>query len=110
MEGQLRSMGPWLIFFCKASEKSTTTPFSDRIALGAVRALLSALVSEVNVAVAAGATLEETRKRVTLAEWKEKFAGDDKVKQAAFSSFVLRAAIERPWRQAMGEAHPPPDN
>ena len=80
----------------------------DRVALRAVQALLTALVSEVKAAVAAGASLEETKKRVTLAEWKEKFSGDDKAKQAAFSSFVLQAAIERLWRQAKGEADPPP--
>ena len=80
----------------------------DRNALRAVQALLTALVREVKAAVAAGATLDETRKRVTLAEWKEKFAGDDKAKQTAFSSFVLQAAIERLWRQARGEVDPPP--
>jgi len=80
----------------------------DHVALRSVEALLRALVGEVKAAVAAGATLEETRRRVTLAEWKEKFAGDDKTRQAAFASFVLQAAIERLWRQARGEADPPP--
>jgi glyoxylase-like metal-dependent hydrolase (beta-lactamase superfamily II) len=80
----------------------------DRVALKSVRGLLAALVKEVKAAVADGATLEETRKRVTLAEWKEKLAGDDKGRQAAFSSFVLAAAIERLWHQARGEPDPPP--
>ena len=79
----------------------------DHIALRSVQALLTALVSEVKAAVTAGATLDETRKRVTLADWKAIFAADDKAKQAAFSSFVLQAAIERLWRQARGEADPP---
>lgn len=80
----------------------------DRTALRSVRALVAVLVKEVKAAVADGATLEETKKRVTLDEWKEKFAGDDKGRQAAFSSFVLAAAIERLWHQARGEADPPP--
>ncbi len=80
----------------------------DHVALRSVQALLQALVSEVKAAVADGASLEETRKRVTLADWKEKFAADDKTKQVAFASFVLQAAIERLWRQARGEADPPP--
>lgn len=80
----------------------------DRVALKSVRGLLEALVNEVKAAVATGATLEETRKRVKLADWREKFAGDDKTRQAAFSSFVLAAATERLWRQARGEADPPP--
>ncbi len=80
----------------------------DRVALKSVRGLLEALVKEVKAAVTDGATLEETKKRVTLAEWREKFAGDDKARQAAFSSFVLAAATERLWRQARGEADPLP--
>lgn len=80
----------------------------DREALRAVQAMLQALVREVKAAVADGASLEETRKRVTLADWKEKFASDDKTKQIAFASFVLQAAIERVWRQARGEPDPPP--
>ena len=81
----------------------------DREALRAVQAMLQALVREVKAAAVAGATLEETRQRVTLADWKEKFAADDKTRQVAFASFVLRAAVERVWRQARGEADPPPD-
>ncbi|MBL8513164.1 MAG: MBL fold metallo-hydrolase [Betaproteobacteria bacterium] len=80
----------------------------DRVALKSVRGLLEALVKEVKAAVADGATLEETKKRVTLADWKEKFAGTDKTRQAAFSSFVLAAATERLWRQARGEPDPLP--
>lgn len=80
----------------------------DRAALRSVRALLQALVAEVKAAVADGASLEETKKRVTLADWKAKFAADDPAKQVAFASFVLQAAIERLWHQAKGEADPPP--
>ncbi|MBL8524461.1 MAG: hypothetical protein JNN20_12290, partial [Betaproteobacteria bacterium] len=80
----------------------------DREALRAVQAMLQALVREVKAVVADGASLEETRKRVTLADWKEKFAADDKTRQIAFASFVLQAAIERVWRQARGEPDPPP--
>jgi cyclase len=75
----------------------------DRTYLRQVEALLTALVAEVKREVAAGATLEETRERVKLADWKAKFAGDDPTRQRAFDAFFVQPAIERAWRQARGE-------
>jgi len=79
----------------------------DRTYLRQVRALLVALVEQVRAAVAAGATLEETRDRVKLADWKTKFAGDDLAKQRAFDAFFVAPAVERAWKQAKGEPDAP---
>jgi glyoxylase-like metal-dependent hydrolase (beta-lactamase superfamily II) len=79
----------------------------DRAYLRQVQALLVALVEQVRAAVAAGATLEETRDRVKLADWKTKFAGDDTAKQRAFDAFFVAPAVERAWKQAKGEPDAP---
>ena len=74
-----------------------------RAYLRQVRGLLQALIDRVRVAVAADATLEETQRQVTLADWKTTLAGDDPAKQRAFDVFVLQPGVERAWRQARGE-------
>jgi cyclase len=79
----------------------------DRVALRQIRALLTEFVDEVKKAAAEGLSLEDTRKRVALKDWREKFAGDDTDRQRAFGAFVLDAAMERMYRQAKGEADPP---
>jgi len=75
----------------------------DREYLHQVQGLLRALVDQVKTAVAEGASLEETQRRVTLPEWRAKFAGDDARLQAAFDRNFLAPAVERAWRQARGE-------
>jgi glyoxylase-like metal-dependent hydrolase (beta-lactamase superfamily II) len=67
----------------------------DRAYLRQVEALLAALVEQVGAAVASGATLEETRQKVTLADWKPKFAGSDPTRQRAFDAFFVTPAVER---------------
>lgn len=79
----------------------------DRAYLRQVEALLVALVEQVKAAVAEGATLEETRERVKLADWKTKFAGDDPTRQRAFDAFFVAPAVERAWKQAKGEPDAP---
>lgn len=75
----------------------------DRDYLRQVQGLLQALVDQVKSQVAAGATLEETRARVTLPDWKERFAGTDPRRQEMFQNAFLSPAVERAWRQARGE-------
>jgi glyoxylase-like metal-dependent hydrolase (beta-lactamase superfamily II) len=75
----------------------------DRTYLRQVSGLLQALVDRVQAAVAAGATLEQTRQQVMLQDWKATLAGDDAAKQRAFDAFVLQPAVEQTWRQARGE-------
>jgi glyoxylase-like metal-dependent hydrolase (beta-lactamase superfamily II) len=79
----------------------------DRAYLRQVQALVGVLVGEVKAAVAAGATLEETQGKVTLADWKAKFAGDDPARQRSFDAVFVRPAVERAWRQARGEKDAP---
>ncbi|HTY42581.1 MAG TPA: MBL fold metallo-hydrolase [Thermoanaerobaculia bacterium] len=81
----------------------------DRTYLRQVQALLTALVAEVKAAVSAGATLEETRERVTLDGWKARFAGTDPGLQRAFDAFFVQPAVERAWHQARGDADAPVD-
>jgi hypothetical protein len=61
-------------------------------------------VKEVDDAVADGATLEETQRRVTLAEWREKFSMNEAAKERAFDQFFLAPAVERAWHEAKGDA------
>ena len=75
----------------------------DRDYLSRLQALLRDLVGQVEAAVADGATLEETRERVTLTNWQERFAGEDTLRQRSFAAFWVNPAVERAWRQAMGE-------
>ncbi len=79
-------------------------PYTDREYLHRVRGLLSGLVAGVDSAVASGAGLEETVKRVTLPAWREKFAMGDARKEAAFDQFFLAPAVERAWHQARYDA------
>lgn len=75
----------------------------NRTYLHNVQGLLASLVNEVKTAVAAGATLEETQRKVTLVDWKATLAGDDQVKQRWFDGSFVAPAVERAWRQAKGE-------
>ncbi|HTR01692.1 MAG TPA: MBL fold metallo-hydrolase [Thermoanaerobaculia bacterium] len=81
----------------------------DRAYLRQVEALLTALVADVKAAVASGATLEETRERVKLDDWKARFAGTDPSLQRAFDAFFVQPAVERAWHQARGDADAPVD-
>lgn len=75
----------------------------DRAYLHRVQELLRALVAQVHTAVSEGATLDETRARVTLEDWKQRFAGDDAQRQRAFESYFLAPAVERAWHQERGD-------
>lgn len=76
----------------------------DRTYLHQVRDLLRDLVAQVDAAVAEGLTVEQTQERVTLAEWKERFAkGEDGIAQA-FQAFFVQPAVQRAWEIANGVA------
>lgn len=64
-----------------------------------LRRLLSDLVSRVAAEVNAGATLDEVKKRVTLADWKRELAGDDDLNQRAFDAYFVQPAVERQYRE-----------
>ncbi|HJQ38790.1 MAG TPA: MBL fold metallo-hydrolase [Thermoanaerobaculia bacterium] len=68
-----------------------------------LQALLRDMVSRVAAEVASGASLEDVQKNVTLADWKQKLAGDDIPRQRSFDAFWVAPAVERAYRQAKGE-------
>jgi glyoxylase-like metal-dependent hydrolase (beta-lactamase superfamily II) len=65
-----------------------------------VRDLAVALRDGVKASVAAGASLEETRRRVDLSRFREAFAGRSALKAALFEMYVAQPAIEAAWHQA----------
>ena len=73
---------------------------NDKEYIRTVRGLLDALVTRVGTEVKNRKTLEETKKIVTLADWKTKLAGDDAAKGRAFDAFFVAPAVERTWLQA----------
>jgi cyclase len=75
----------------------------DRTYIETLQGLLRSLTTEVDAAVASGATLEETKKRVTLEEWKKKLAGEDAAIARSFDAFFISPAVERAWKQAKNE-------
>ncbi|HEX6199442.1 MAG TPA: MBL fold metallo-hydrolase [Thermoanaerobaculia bacterium] len=78
----------------------------DRAYLHQVRDLLKDLVAQVDAAVAEGLTLEQTRERVTLADWQARFAQGDEAIGRAFESFFVQPAVQRAWELATGVAAP----
>jgi cyclase len=75
----------------------------DRTYLHQVQGLLRALVDSAKAVVAAGGTVEEAQRRITLPDWKRTLAGHDPIRQRAFDGFFIAPAVERAWRQARGE-------
>jgi glyoxylase-like metal-dependent hydrolase (beta-lactamase superfamily II) len=69
-----------------------------------IRELAAAVRDGVKAAVAAGATLEETRRRVDLAPFRASFAGGSTLKGSLFDMYVAQPAVEAAWRQAREEA------
>lgn len=65
-----------------------------------VRDLAAALRDGVKTAVAAGASLEETRKRVDLSRFREAFAGASSLRATLFDLYVAQPAVEAAWRHA----------
>jgi glyoxylase-like metal-dependent hydrolase (beta-lactamase superfamily II) len=78
-------------------------PQRTREYLHQMQGLLTALVQRVDSAVAAGATREQTEQAVTLADWKQTLAGEDRALQGGFDAVFVRPAVGRAWQQAKGE-------
>ncbi|HSA93829.1 MAG TPA: MBL fold metallo-hydrolase [Terriglobales bacterium] len=75
----------------------------DAAYLKTLVALLEDTRQQVRTAVNDGLSLEDTRKRVTLAKWKDQLAGDDRYRRRAFTDFYLQPGIERAYKEAKGE-------
>jgi cyclase len=65
-----------------------------------VRDLFRSIDEQVAAAVARGATLEDARKAVDLAAFRDRFAGDSKVRRFAFGMYVTGPAVESAFRDA----------
>jgi cyclase len=78
-------------------------PQRDRAYLRQVQALLADVVAQAKAAASAGLSVEQAKAKITLADWKTKFAGDDVAKQRAFDAFVVAPAVERAFMQAQGD-------
>jgi len=76
---------------------------NDATYLRQVTSLLQAVVSRVKEATGRGLRLEETRKLVTLDDFRKQFAGDDPVKGELFDEVLLRPVVERAFMEATGQ-------
>ncbi len=68
-----------------------------------VSALLAALREQVAAAVLAGATLEETRRKVNLDVFRSQFAGEDFERGEAFDDYFVASAVDRAYQEAAGK-------
>lgn len=75
----------------------------DKSYVALLTALLKSLTSQVQAAVKEGLSLEDTRKKVNLAEFQKRFAGDDRRRNRFFKEYFLDSAIKNAWHQARGE-------
>lgn len=62
--------------------------------------LFSSIKQQIEVAVARGETLEQTRKSVNLDEFQKLFAGDSRMRRLIFVNYVTGPAIEAAYRDA----------
>ncbi|HVP38633.1 MAG TPA: MBL fold metallo-hydrolase [Candidatus Saccharimonadales bacterium] len=65
--------------------------------------LFASVTRQVRAAVSRGETLEQVRKSVDLAEFKEKFAGKSHVRAALFARYVAAPAVSAAYREAGGK-------
>jgi cyclase len=68
-----------------------------------VVALLESIRTQVASAVQAGATLEETRKRVDVSSFQKQFAGESDAGGRAFRNFFVASAVDRAYQEATGQ-------
>ena len=70
--------------------------------VGTLQNLLTDLVTRVTSEIKKGSTLEEIKKTVTLADWKNKLAGDNADLGRAFDTYFVQPAVERTYHQVKG--------
>ena len=73
---------------------------TDRNYLETVTALLESVTSQVKQAATAGISLEDTRKKVDVADFQKKLCGDDPARIRSFRGNFLGIAITRAYREA----------
>jgi len=108
-------MSEWPIVLQKMMEMNASTiipghgpVMHDASYLRTLIELFQALTSQVKLAVSQGLSLEDTRKKVTLAEFKDRFAGFARTelwKNDGFATF-LQGAVDRAYQEATGKLKP----
>ncbi|MGZ5040228.1 MAG: hypothetical protein ACXWBQ_05750, partial [Usitatibacter sp.] len=68
--------------------------------------LMESIDTQVRAAYRPGMTLEELRKHVDLAPFRQRIAGDDPVIGANFDAMVAGSAVSRAWQAARGQLEP----
>jgi cyclase len=68
------------------------------------------LSTQVKRAVSAGLSLADTRKKVTLDDFKRRLAEEDSDRQLAFRSAFLYPAVDRAYQEATGKMKPEPED
>ncbi|HUQ49839.1 MAG TPA: MBL fold metallo-hydrolase [Terriglobales bacterium] len=66
-------------------------------------ALFNDLTRQVKQAVGEGLTLEQTQKKVTMAEWRKRLAGEHKQRKADFESYFVSPGVKRAYEEATGK-------
>ena len=64
--------------------------------------LIQSLVDQVGAAVQRGLSLDETRKTLDLAQFRQKMAGSDKARAADFDNYFVAPAVARAYKEAKG--------
>jgi hypothetical protein len=68
--------------------------------------LMESIAAQVKAAYQPGMSFEDVRKKVDIAKFRAKIAGDDKFIQANFDDMVGQSAIKRAWEEAAGKMEP----
>lgn len=74
--------------------------FEDERHARSMRDLFVDIAGQVDAAVARGETLEQIHKTIDLARWRDRFAGDSRVRRFAFGMYVAGPAVDAAYRAA----------
>jgi len=72
----------------------------DKEYLRLVTSLLESVAAQTKAAVQQGLTLEETRAKVDLEDFRKRFAGDNQIRARAFKDAFVTPGVARGWREA----------
>lgn len=78
----------------------------DRRYLGDLAGLFEAVMAQARAAYKPGMEAAELRKRIDLADWRKRFAGDDRFIGVNFDNMVGDLAVGRAWQELAGRFEP----
>ena len=78
----------------------------DRAYLRDLAGLFESITTQARAAWRPGMELAELRKRIDLADWRKRFAGDDRFIGANFDNMVTDLAVGRAWQELAGRLEP----